>query len=680
MNMLRWLSPMLIAALPLGALAQPQCQWVERRSPGPLQFRAAAAYSPVNGAVISQWGSQTWAWNGDHWRRIVTPGPWSRSRHGMVFDGGLQEIVVFGGQGGSSTSFYGDTWAFDGSAWRDLGVAGPSPRARFGMAYDTARQRAVLYGGTGIIGHQPQYSDETWEWDGQGWHLRTPTARPPLRAQTAMAYDSIRGRTVLFGGSGVAAGMPYHGDTWEWDGTTWLLRHAGGAGSGAPSPRGAHRLVFDAQRGRTVLFGGSDGGPLGDLWEWDGGVWHQRHSPGAPAGPEARSDHTMAYHAPTGRTIVSGGFTSPSGGTPFYDTWSWDGQQWRFETGPGPSTGITSVLVYDAAQREPLRMGFDTQLWGWDGDRWRPRSPSVQVDNEHYAGAYDSTRQEVVVFGWWGLEARTSVWDGQTWTMHVHPPGSEAPTRRVYHAMGHDPVRGRTVLFGGRDAGPPWANYNDTWEWDGASWTRVQGAGGPALAWGHRLAWDSSQNRMLMVMAGEVWSYDGATWSLRAAGGSATVNPAVAFDPERRRLLVFGGLEWPETSDELWALDGNGWSQLAIAGPRGREFTHMAWDERRRRMVLFGGTADIGQHLPQDDTWELICEPVCYANCDGSSTHPALNIDDFTCFINEYAAGVSLTPVQQRTHYANCDGSTIGPVINVDDFSCFINLFAAGCP
>ncbi len=60
----------------------------------------------------------------------------------------------------------------------------------------------------------------------------------------------------------------------------------------------------------------------------------------------------------------------------------------------------------------------------------------------------------------------------------------------------------------------------------------------------------------------------------------------------------------------------------------------------------------------------------CYANCDGSTTAPALNVLDFSCFLNRFAAGDS---------YANCDHSTTPPVLNVLDFSCFLNKFAAGC-
>jgi hypothetical protein len=70
----------------------------------------------------------------------------------------------------------------------------------------------------------------------------------------------------------------------------------------------------------------------------------------------------------------------------------------------------------------------------------------------------------------------------------------------------------------------------------------------------------------------------------------------------------------------------------------------------------------------------------CYANCDGSTVQPVLNVDDFTCFVNAFAQAQSLPAAQQVTAYANCDGSTVTPVLNVDDFTCFINRYAQGCP
>ena len=61
----------------------------------------------------------------------------------------------------------------------------------------------------------------------------------------------------------------------------------------------------------------------------------------------------------------------------------------------------------------------------------------------------------------------------------------------------------------------------------------------------------------------------------------------------------------------------------------------------------------------------------CYANCDNSTLNPILNVIDFTCFLNHFAAGNA---------YANCDNSTLNPVLNVIDFTCFLNKYAAGCP
>jgi hypothetical protein len=60
----------------------------------------------------------------------------------------------------------------------------------------------------------------------------------------------------------------------------------------------------------------------------------------------------------------------------------------------------------------------------------------------------------------------------------------------------------------------------------------------------------------------------------------------------------------------------------------------------------------------------------CYANCDASTTPPILNVADFVCFQQHFAAG---------DPSANCDGSTTPPILNVADFVCFQQRFAAGC-
>jgi|ERR1043165_3091301 hypothetical protein len=60
----------------------------------------------------------------------------------------------------------------------------------------------------------------------------------------------------------------------------------------------------------------------------------------------------------------------------------------------------------------------------------------------------------------------------------------------------------------------------------------------------------------------------------------------------------------------------------------------------------------------------------CYVNCDNSTVPPVLNVNDFQCFVNLFAAA---------DPRANCDLSTAPPILNTNDFQCFLNAFAAGC-
>jgi hypothetical protein len=92
----------------------------------------------------------------------------------------------------------------------------------------------------------------------------------------------------------------------------------------------------------------------------------------------------------------------------------------------------------------------------------------------------------------------------------------------------------------------------------------------------------------------------------------------------------------------------------------------ITYDAARRRLLLFTGG---GTSRPiSDETLARGC--YCYPNCDGSTTPPILNVADFICFQQGFAAGDSA---------ANCDGSTLPPVLNIADFLCFAERFAAGC-
>jgi Galactose oxidase, central domain len=66
----------------------------------------------------------------------------------------------------------------------------------------------------------------------------------------------------------------------------------------------------------------------------------------------------------------------------------------------------------------------------------------------------------------------------------------------------------------------------------------------------------------------------------------------------------------------------------------------------------------------------IVVTPGGYANCDGSTSDPVLNVADFLCFLQRFQTG---------DPYANCDASTTPPVLNVADFTCFLQKFSQGC-
>jgi hypothetical protein len=85
---------------------------------------------------------------------------------------------------------------------------------------------------------------------------------------------------------------------------------------------------------------------------------------------------------------------------------------------------------------------------------------------------------------------------------------------------------------------------------------------------------------------------------------------------------------------------------------------------------LFAGGAGDSSAWDNFSVAPFASPPACYANCDGNTTIPFLNVADFTCFLQKFAQGNA---------YANCDGSTSNPTLNVADFTCFLQKFAQGC-
>ena len=267
-----------------------------------------------------------------------------------------------------------------------------SPAATYGatMVYDSARDRTVLIGGL------PSNTGETWENDGSTWVLRASFGPSGAAGyyqvpSLAAAYDSTNQRTVLVRGNSPI-------ETWFWNGQVWAVQST----AATPPMRHGYAIAYDAARQRVVLFGGASGTiHLSDTWEFDGTNWLQRSS----GGPSPRRDHAMAYDSARGRTVLFGGINDQSPGLFFYnDTWEWNGQVWVEYFGvASPPARHGHGMAFDALRGVSVvaggrGVGQLTDTWDWNGAQWTNRQASVAYP-ERVAMAFDSQRSRVFAFG-----------------------------------------------------------------------------------------------------------------------------------------------------------------------------------------------------------------------------------------------------------------------------------------
>jgi hypothetical protein len=83
---------------------------------------------------------------------------------------------------------------------------------------------------------------------------------------------------------------------------------------------------------------------------------------------------------------------------------------------------------------------------------------------------------------------------------------------------------------------------------------------------------------------------------------------ALAYDSARERLVLYGGaISWPPIPPEHifgdhWEWDGKGWTRIGDnVGPKQRVGQALAYDPKRARLVLFGGKSSLSS---LQDTWE----------------------------------------------------------------------------
>jgi N-acetylneuraminic acid mutarotase len=317
------------------------------------------------------------------------------------------------------------TMTVDTTRRRECVVDRTAPGARVAglFVHDALRNRQVVFGG--VLGSCDRSVDQTnadprtYVRVNEQWSV-VATAGPRSRDEIAYGYDPRDGSIVFFGGRAQGESRDSRGlreriplrETWRFDGQRWLLVDTLG-----PPVRTGAQAAFDSARGRLVLFGGVEGNGGGrnaiyttDTWEWDGSSW-QRFDVPSPAG---RTGHVMAYDPRSAMIIMHGGIRSVDGGIPLTDTWGWNGTRWRLLTMEGPRTifgAATTALDSGIVVFGGHTMNGDVrETWHWSGKRWQAIATGGPEPRTFNHMTTDRRNRRIYMMGGMARETLTDLW------------------------------------------------------------------------------------------------------------------------------------------------------------------------------------------------------------------------------------------------------------------------------
>ncbi len=314
--------------------------------------------------------------------------PPQRSECQLSYNGSTQKTVLFGGV--DNFVLKDDTWIWNGKIWTEQVISGPSARKSFGMtAYTSSsdNEYIFLYGGAD---EDNLPIGDTWVYNGYGW-VDLSLTDPGDRSGHSITFDSNRGKVVLFGGTN---GDPLN-DTWEYDILTESWSEI--SPSNNPSSRTDFAMAYDNFRNKVVLFSGGD---ESDTWEYDGTDWTEVFLPGTL--PPARSGAQMVFNPVKKKMVLFGGLDNDA--NDLSDVWEYDGNTWTEITVSGPSKREYFGMSYDSGHDKIVLFGgANTLVIGGNSETWEFGSPvrpiTVQTTGDGYVYYDASDGRPVPVVG-----------------------------------------------------------------------------------------------------------------------------------------------------------------------------------------------------------------------------------------------------------------------------------------
>ncbi len=151
---------------------------------------------------------------------------------------------------------------------------------------------------------------------------------------------------------------------------------------------------------------------------------------------------------------------------------------------------------------------------------------------------------------------------------------ARSPAGRSGAALAYDAMRKEMVLFGGI-ASDGKSFPSDLWAWNGRSWRQLIPSDGlaPSGRAFHNLVFDAARQRMVMFggrrdgILSDMWEWDGVRWHQIVSDTLTLLHAAATYDPARRRVVAFGGLNNSGPRRDVIEWDGRKWNTRGSAGP-----------------------------------------------------------------------------------------------------------------
>jgi trimeric autotransporter adhesin len=423
--------------------------------------------------------------------------------------------------------------------------------------------------------------------------------------------------------------------------------------------------------------------------------WHS-----VQGGPSGQVDALAIFHEHGRPTLFAGGNFNYASGIFTGPVARWDGVAWSavgdvrffplhvrsmtvFDEGGGPALYIGGWL--DPAPGFPSR-----GVARWDGTQWSTLGDGLYGTVKTLAVHDDGSGPALYAGGlnvWIPAYGQSGPRHLARWTGHTWEPVGGGTNDRVESIISFDDGNGPGLFVSGFFTSP--ASY--TVRWRASQWTDLRGNWDTLVA--RFIVFDPGTGPALYARGSSsvggnftrgLFQWNGTDWLQIGTTNSTPASIAVWDDSTGPAIYIGGSFALLNASPvpivARW--DGSTWSGAGgEALYDGVATALLGHDDGTGPALYAGGIFNI--HAPTRFIARYFtCNHPgpCYANCDASSIAPTLNVEDFTCFINEFVGGLALPASQQLDHYANCDQSTTPPILNVSDFTCFINAFAQGCP